>query len=190
MSKKKRLGKISSEVFAVRDSLVSIGPAEIDFLKKEVRHTERKRIRLCAHRDIEDPLHEMMILLSRDTYIRPHKHVNKLESLHLVEGEADAVFFDEDGGIREVIAMGGYQSGSTFYYRINDPCYHTLVITSEYIVFHEATTGPFRKSDTIYAAWAPEEGDRPASTAYMEELQRAARRFRDRSRGDAEISIT
>ena len=48
----------------------------------------------------------MFIVLSKETYIRPHKHVNRIESLHVVEGKARAVFFDEIGSIIQVVPLG------------------------------------------------------------------------------------
>ena len=66
---------------------------------------------------------------------------------------------DEDGNITEIIPMGDYSSGQNFYYRIPDPLYHTVMITSEIAVFHESTTGPFKRSDTIFAPWSPKEKD-------------------------------
>ena len=49
----------------------------------------------------------MFIALSDETYIRPHKHLNKSESLHVLEGSADVVFFDEKGKITKIIDFVG-----------------------------------------------------------------------------------
>jgi cupin fold WbuC family metalloprotein len=167
-----RVREISKEVFYADELLANVGHQDIEFLKARVGDTERKRIRLCAHKDVEDDLHEMFIVLSKETYIRPAKHLGKAESLHVVEGRADAVFFDEAGNVTDVIPLGNYSSGRRFYYRIAEPVYHTLLIRSDPFIFHETTRGPFRRSDTVFAPWAPEESDVVAVGEYMERLAR------------------
>ena len=119
----------------------------------------------------------MLIVHTRNTYVRPHKHLNKSESFHLIEGSVDVVIFDEAGGVAEVIRMGDFASGRRFYYRIEQPAYHTLLITSDVLVFHETTNGPFRREETIFAPWAPEEQDQIARTGFLARLQEEMRRF-------------
>ena len=167
-----QMKQIDKEVFYADEPLVNVGRWDIEFLKARVGDTEHKRIRLCAHEDVEDDLHEMFIVLSKETYIRPAKHLGKAESLHVVEGRADAVFFDEAGSITQVIPLGDYSSGHRFYYRIDEPVYHTLLIRSDTFIFHETTRGPFRRADTVFAPWAPEKSDVAAIGEYMERLAR------------------
>ena len=169
-----RAREINKEVFYADEPLVNVGRQDIEFLKARVGDTEHKRIRLCAHKDVEDDLHEMFIVLSKETYIRPAKHLGKAESLHVVEGRADAVFFDEAGSITDVITLGDYSSGHRFYYRVAEPTYHTLLIRSDHFIFHETTRGPFRRADTVFAPWAPEGKDVVAAREYIERLARMA----------------
>ncbi len=168
-----RIREINKEVFYADEPFVNLGRQEIELLKARVGDTERKRIRLCTHAGVEDDLHEMFIVLSEETYIRPAKHLGKAESLHVVEGCADAVFFDEVGNITYVIPLGDYSSRHRFYYRISEPAYHTLLIRADYVIFHETTRGPLKKSDTVFAPWAPEESDVSGTEEYMERLARA-----------------
>jgi cupin fold WbuC family metalloprotein len=112
----------------------------------------------------------MFIVHKKDTYIRPHKHLHKTESVYIIEGSADIVIFDDIGGIVEVIRMGDYSSGRKFYYRLAEPIYHTLLIASELLVFHEITNGPFRRSDTVFAPWAPEDCDIAGQSEFMRRL--------------------
>lgn len=162
--------QVNKEVFVNKESLFPVSKSEIEFLKGRVHQTERKRIRLCAHRGKDEKLHEMFIVLSRKTYIRPHKHLNKPESLHVIRGSADAVFFDKSGKIIRVIPLGDYRSGKKFYYRIEEPAYHTLLIHSDVFIFHETTRGPYRQSDTLYAPWSPEESDLNARMQFVKQL--------------------
>jgi cupin fold WbuC family metalloprotein len=165
-----RFRKESDEVLYDLEPVVRISRKDVDFLKETAEHNERKRIRLCAHGSIEDSLHEMVITHAKGTYVRPHKHLGKIESFHVIEGTVDVVVFDDDGNITGVTRMGDYQSGQPFYHRISEPSYHTLLITSDVLVFHEITNGPFRREDMVYADWSPEENDKQAGADFIADL--------------------
>ena len=149
------------------EPVVQISEREINFLKERLKGAPRGRVRLCAHADNADRLHEMLIILARDTYIRPHRHFGKSESFHVIEGDADIVLFDEKGAIEEVIALGPVRSGRKFFYRLAAPRHHTVLIHSEWFLIHETTNGPFRPGDAEFAPWAPEENDASACQAAM-----------------------
>ena len=55
----------------------------------------------------------MFIALSRSTYIRPHKHYNKSESLHVIYGSADVVFGNK-GDINKIINLSKDNPDSSF----------------------------------------------------------------------------
>ena len=171
-----QLRQINGEVLYAADPIAKVGRADISELIQRAGHGARKRARICTHRDTADKLHEMLIVHTRETYVRPHKHLGKSESFHLIEGAADVVVFDDEGNVADVIAMGDYSSGKTFYYRMADPLYHTLIIRSDVIVFHEATNGPFDRSATVFAPWAPEDGV-PSQKEFMERVAADAANF-------------
>jgi len=174
-----QIKEISKEVFYANEPLVNISRHEIEFLKDRVADTKNKRIRLCAHMSTDDNLHEMFIVLSKETYIRPAKHLNKSESLHVIEGRADAVFFDEKGDIIDLIALGDYLTKRRFYYRISKLVYHILIVKSDFFVFHEVTKGPFEKSDTVFPSWAPDENDIPTRNNFMKKLSHRVDKLTD-----------
>ena len=165
-----RIRKLNDEVIYTEDQVVQIKSSDIQWLKKQAEGNLRKRARLCTHHNTEDLLHEMLIVHAHDTYIRPHKHHGKSESFHVIEGLVDVVLFDENGNVIEMIQMGNYESGMMFYYRILNPIYHTLLIRSNVLVFHETTTGPFNPMDTIFAPWSPKVEDPAACEAFMSNL--------------------
>ena len=151
--------QINEEVFFPDQKIVRVNRIEINALQKQSLVAKRRRSRLCAHRDVSDCLHELLIVHPENTYVRPHKHLGKPESFHIITGTLSVIIFDEDGNITEIIPMGDYSSGQNFYYRISDPLYHTVMITSKIAIFHESTTGPFKRSDTVFAPWSPKEKD-------------------------------
>lgn len=169
--------KVDNQVYYAENPLVKVGNKNIKFLKDRLIRENLQRIRLCAHNDVNDAVHEMFIVLKKDTYIRPHKHLNKSESFHLIEGIADIIVFDDNGNVQEIIKMADYQSPQEMYYRMNVAYFHTVVVLSDFLVFHETTQGPFRKSDTVYAPWAPDESDIAAVRAYKGQLKNSVEKF-------------
>lgn len=167
------MNRTGEEVFYAADKIVSVGKKEIDILKKTVSETARKRIRLCAHKKDDDLLHEMFVVYMDMTYVKPNLHVNKDESLHILEGEADFIFFDDAGNIVSIVPLGDKNSGRQFYIRVPAFVYHTIVMKSERLVIHEATPGPFNRADTLWAPWGADEKDLPAVDAFMNKLRNA-----------------
>lgn len=165
--------ELNEEVWFAEGPVLRIGRQDLARLKERARKNRRGRMRICAHLDPEDKLHEMLIVLTGNAYIRPHRHAGKTESFHIIEGAADVVIFEETGPIAEIVRMGDGSSARPFYYRLSEPLYHTVVVRSELIVFHEVTNGPFDPSDTIFPAWAPPE-ESPEAADYMAYLARSA----------------
>lgn len=169
--------RINDEVFYADKELITVDWKLIADLKEKANQTVRRRSRLCVHKDEKDAVHEMFIVHTPETYVPPHKHINKAESFHVVEGTADVVLFDSQGDVTAVISMGDYLSGKTFYYRISNVQYHTVIITSDVFVFHEGTKGPFNREETVLADWAPDGKDRQTAQDYLTELKKKILRF-------------
>ena len=162
----------SEEVLVSRGPITTIGRHDIEVLKTKALENERKRIRLCAHSSVEDKVHEMLIVHTKNTYVRPHRHLDKSESFHIIEGELDVVVFDDAGSIELVARLAEPASGGQFYYRLSDGPYHTVIIRSNIAVFHETTSGPFRKSETVFAPWSPDLSDTGADTYFNDLIER------------------
>ena len=151
--------KESDEVYLSNEKSISISNSDIDSLIKLAISTKRQRVRYCIHSTPSESVHEMFIVHSKGAYVRPHKHLNKPESMIIIKGEADYVVFDGEGNIKEKIPMGDYQSGKPFYQSTRVDEFHSLVIHSERLVFLEVTQGPFNKDDTVFAEWSPMENE-------------------------------
>ena len=155
------------EVFLAAGGIVRVTAEDVAAVKARGTTNARRRARLCAHPGPADRLHEMLIVLDRETYIRPHRHAGKSESFHIIEGELDVVVYHDDGTVRDVIRMGTYNSGRAFFYRLMEPCYHSVLINTPYALFHETTNGPFDRAGTEFAPWSPADGE-PVVAAYVE----------------------
>ena len=149
--------QISPGAFATMDRVVTVNDEHLRFLKQEALSTPLKRARLCAHSKSEDPLHEMLIVLARETHVRPHFHISKSESYHVVEGEAELVIFTECGKTDRIISLGGSRNGSVLFCRIPERICHCLVVKTDFFVVHETTRGPLDPSTTVFAEWEMED---------------------------------
>lgn len=158
------------EVYYSDDALVTADDATIAELKRIAAANPRLRSRLCTHPDPSSGLHEMLIVHHREAYVRPHKHFGKPESFHLIEGTARVVIFEDDGQIRDVLEMAPYGQGKLCYYRMPDEVFHTILITSEWLVFHETTAGPFDPSRTAFPDWAPDGSDAEVVKSYVTKM--------------------
>ena len=122
-------------------------------------------------------LMEMFIALSKNTYIRPHKHYKKSESLHVIHGSADVIFFDDKGNINKIINLSKDSPDSFFYYRIDKPIYHTFLLKSDFFIFHETTEGPFIKDKTEYAPWSPKENEKDKIIVFNSQIKKKIENF-------------
>jgi len=182
----------SSDVLYPDEPTVHLDWDDIQVLRVGANRSERKRMRLCAHPAVENALHEMIIVLAHGTYVRPHRHLGRSESYHVIEGVADLIFFDDTGMIVDVIELGDVRSGKCWYCRVDRPMYHTVRVRSAEIIFHETTNGPFDVSKTEFAGWAPGDQDQLAVELYLRRLEDDLFRYRNQTHeteGDRPIDV-
>ena len=173
--------KVNDEVFIASDEIVCLGSEAIDLVKECAIKNSRGRARICMHRKSSDILHEMLIGIRSDSYVRPHRHKDKVESFHLIEGAADVVVLTDDGEVSNVIELS---SSAHFYYRLDVPRYHTLLINSPVMVIHEVTNGPFDPTESDFASFAPAEEDRKTKE-YVTKLQLSVQTWKQKNAGIA-----
>ena len=163
---------VNEAVYYTDQPVAGLGTPAVRHLIDMLPHTPRQRVRVCTHRDAETALQEMMIVLGAGGYVRPHRHHGKEESLHVIEGRANLVLFDLQGEVTEHIQLGPYGSSACWYFRIGEPVFHTVIPETDCFVFHETTLGPFEKSATEMAPWAPEDEQIDGWHEYNESLKR------------------
>jgi len=140
-------------VLYAKDVVTVVSEDIVTKLKSMAVAVPLKRARLCLHLSKDDTVQEMVIVLHRDTYIRPHRHEGKTESFHMIEGEVLIGFFDDVGELQQTVRLSASGQGS-FLYRLSASLWHTVVPLTEFAVFHEVTTGPFSASE--FPVWEPE----------------------------------
>lgn len=163
---------VKDEVLYPNEKIVKVVTKDIEFLEGEAAKNERSRIRFCAHRAVEDLIHEMFIVHARGNYIQPHRHINKHASFFIIKGEADAVIFEEGGEIEDIIHLGDIGSGRCLYFRLADSEYYTLLVKTSSLAFLETINGPWDPMHTQWAPWAPPENNKAEGTRYMADLRR------------------
>ena len=142
--------------------IITITPQRISELKKLALKNSRKRIRQNLHCSMNDLVHEMIIVHTIDTYIRPHKHSTKSESFHLIEGDFTVLIFDDLGVVIKSIPMSSNNVEKPFCYRLAPGIWHSRVPETEFVVFHETSSGPFIPNSAEFAPWSPCENDADA----------------------------
>ncbi len=151
-------------------------PATIAVLKARAAASPRRRCRICFHHSPDATQHAMLIVMHQSSYVQPHRHIDRSETLTVLEGFADAILFDSNGAITTAIAMSPATAGGNFFYYMPQGVFHTLIFRSEWLVFLETTAGPFDRANNEAAPWAPSETDLAAGYAYLSKLEFTAAR--------------
>jgi cupin fold WbuC family metalloprotein len=170
MLRQGELTETAPGIFYMRGSLITADESMIAFLKSAALRTPSRRARLCAHPSPDADQHDMLIVSLRDTYVAPHRHLVKSESMLVVEGLAEALVFDDTGKVTGRVPMGPAGSSRVFFYRMPERIFHSLSIETEMLVFVESTKGPFRPQDSENAPWAPAPADVSAGREYIRSL--------------------
>ncbi|HEY4255223.1 MAG TPA: WbuC family cupin fold metalloprotein [Chlamydiales bacterium] len=144
----------SPSVLHNKEEISIVSEELIEKLKSMALQVPLKRARMCLHMSHGDAVQEMVIVLHKDTYIRPHRHEGKTESFHMIEGAVLIGFFNDSGSVQKTVRLSAERK-NPFLYRLSAALWHTVVPLTEFAVFHEVSTGPFSASE--YPAWEPED---------------------------------
>ena len=107
--------KINSEVYHSKEDFFSLSQKSISELIDLAKSTPRKRVRFCSHSSEKDDIHEMFIVHPKGAYVRPHKHIEKIESMLVIDGEVDYITFNNNGKLDNIVKMGDFRSKKPFY---------------------------------------------------------------------------
>ena len=134
-------------------------PARVDRelikeLKEMAANYQGKNIRLCLHSGPEATFHTMIILEHKGRYYRPHKHLEKGECFHILEGRMAVFAFDDQGEIIDACCLDPER---IFMYKVQVDMYHAVMPLTQTVIYHESKLGPFLgDTDSIFPAWAPD----------------------------------
>jgi cupin fold WbuC family metalloprotein len=165
-----RLREISPEVLYSDGGFLAIDQDTVTLLKEKAKISPKRRCRLCFHASSDDLQQEMLIVMHRSSYVRPHRHLRRAETLAIIEGRCKTLLFDTNGHITNILSMSPAAEGCRFFYKMPPGIFHTLIFRSEWLVFLETTIGPFDPTSSEAAPWAPPETDAASGHAYLANL--------------------
>lgn len=149
--------KVSENIFKSARQLTTLSISQIIPIIEAAFKSKINRSRLCCHISESDRLQEMFIVLTKEVNIEESIHIRKDESVTVISGKGKYLFPNEDGSIRSEITLREMTpvvtndaEESYFFARINRYVPHKIEVISDYIIIHEATSGPFLRSDTDY----------------------------------------
>ena len=167
------------EKFYIDQSGRSIGifardlPRFVDFdlieqLKQTAMLGSDKNARLCLHDSPDALFHSMIIVEKMGNYSRPHRHQDKGECFHIVEGALGVLSFDDKGTVTDRFRL---DPKGIFMGRIPVNSYHAVIPLSRIVIYHESKPGPFlRDNDSLFPSWAPDGSNRNENEEYSQRL--------------------
>lgn len=146
-----------------------IDAAVLDGLKEAAGASPRRRAHHTLHEELSDPIQRVVIALEPGTYVRPHRHVDRVWELFvLAEGMLAVLGFDDDGRVTDRVEL---RAGGPRMVELPGGTWHSIVALEPGTLALEVKPGPYRPAtDKDFAAWAPAEGDAaaPAMVAWLE----------------------
>ena len=134
-----------------RDSQVIIYSDTLKELKRIAEERGKINARICLHSNPENSLHDMIILEYLNKKCKkPHKHLEKDESLQMLEGEMEVFIFNEHGKLIDKTLL---DTKNNLIYRNGRGLYHVWLPTIEFAIYRETKQGPFKQEDNIPPKW-------------------------------------
>ena len=146
---------------------VKIDAAVIGELKEVSERRGGSNVRVCLHAGPDAVHHDMIILENQGKYYRPHKHDDKGEAFHIIEGRMGIFAFDESGAVIDAVVLEPQEI-----YRVEAGMYHAVLPLTDRVIYHENKPGPFTgEGDSIFPEWAPDGTNNEEVAAYVAALR-------------------
>ena len=158
----------SLSYFPKKNSGLTLNKKLISRIKK-IAFKTKKNIRISLHRSPNEEFHNIIIFHWNSTYYKPHKHLYKEETCHMIEGSQRVITLDSHA---KIIADHKLNSKNNLIFKIKKNTIHTAVILSKYVIFHESKPGPYLgDKDSIFPKWAPKEDDHKGIKKFFKNLK-------------------
>ena len=119
------------------------------FLLKNLASLRKERIfRLCMHVDDESQYHEMLMIHVEPVIVGPLKLNKNYLSYHMIEGEIIVYLLDKKGRHTKKLNLS-IHNGNQFL-RLEADKFRKIYTNSNFAIFLEVTSGPFKDSDTVW----------------------------------------
>lgn len=109
-------------------------------LVEQAKQSSRRRQNLNIHLDTAAAINRLLNAVEPDSYVRPHRHPDKDETLLAVAGSFALLFFDNDARVTRREMLGG-TGAALIEYPANT--WHSLIALESGSVFFEVKAGPY-----------------------------------------------
>ena len=139
--------KAKSITYFSRKGNAMVSRDMINKLKEISELRGERNARFCLHASPYSLLHDMIILEYQNKKCRkPHKHLKKDETLHMIEGEMLSLIFSDSGNLLEKIVLS---PKNKFSYRVSKGFYHVWLPKTKLVIYREIKQGPFNPEDNL-----------------------------------------
>ncbi len=152
------------------DAIAVVDAAGIRRMRDLAQESPDGRARLCLHHALSEPVQEMIMALTSANCYPVHRHRDKAESYHILDGDLAILIFGDDGQVSRRELLSATVSGAAKALRISPMIWHAVIALSPIVVFHETTSGPFRPGQSETASFCPE--DIPERQAFFKAATR------------------
>ena len=154
--------------FFANSNTVVVSQKLIDELKQLSAENGNCNARLCLHTAPDSSFHEMIVLEREGFYFPPHRHTNKGESCHIIEGELAVFTFDDAGKVTHHTVLG---KDGNITSRVGIGQFHLTLALTDPVIYHETKPGPFvETTNSAFASWAPARDDTKGGYLYLQGL--------------------
>lgn len=142
----------------------------IERLKIVFKKVEPRNVRLCLHENSNANFHDMIILERKSRHYRPHRHNEKGESFHIMEGRLGVFTFDNNGLIIDSCILS---DDNIKIYKVKPNMFHAVLPITDFVIYHETKPGPFMGNmDSIYPDWEPNVNNQDEIDSYLNTLKK------------------
>lgn len=158
---------MSDEVLFIKDRVIKVDNIMVQGIKKQAISKPSGKMRYCFHENENAGMQEMLFVIPKTGYARPHMHKNVAESHVVIDGEGYCVLFDDTGDIMDSFKISPKHK---FIYHISKEIWHMIVPISDQMVIYEIREGNFNSSTNIFPEWAPKENEIDKIKKYKQDI--------------------
>lgn len=146
--------------------VVAVTWEQLDLLGTAAAAMPRLRTHHSVHSSYHDPVQRLFVAMHPGSYIQPHRHADRSETLLALRGRFDHLVFDDGGQVVERLSFGSRDCVASCI-EVPPATWHMVIAHDPDCLLFEVKAGPFDPDSAKYfAPWAPPEGD-PAAAGYL-----------------------
>jgi cupin fold WbuC family metalloprotein len=138
-------------------AIKQIDTIAFDKLTQAAQDSSRLRINHNLHSDFHSQVQRMVVAMEPGTYVKPHRHSHKWETLLPLRGSFSVVIFDKQGNETERFILG--TETGLHLVEVPSGVWHSVAARESGSILFEVKEGPYTPiTPADSAIWAPEDG--------------------------------